>query len=92
MNRKNGVEGCPHIPPDIKSRVGRPKKSRRKEVDEGRPRKRSSTVRYTNCEHYGHNRSICTGPKNPSTGSEKRRNRQPQSRIKVRSETCAGVV
>ena len=38
------------IPPDIKSRVGRPKKSRRREVDEGRPRKRSSTVR---CKQLG---------------------------------------
>ncbi|KAK3198843.1 hypothetical protein Dsin_022258 [Dipteronia sinensis] len=78
----------PHIPPDIKSRVGKPKKSRRREVDECRPR----NVRCTNCKHYGHNRSTCTNPRNPSTGFEKRRNRQPRRRIKVRSETGAGVV
>ncbi|KAK2637774.1 hypothetical protein Ddye_025569 [Dipteronia dyeriana] len=72
------VEGCPPIPPNIKSRVGRPKKSRRREVDEGRPRKRNSAVRCTNCEQYGHNRSTCTNPRDPSTGSEKRRIKQPR--------------
>ncbi|KAK3189310.1 hypothetical protein Dsin_028871 [Dipteronia sinensis] len=92
-SRWPNVEGCPPIPPDIKSRVERPKnRSRRREVDEGRPRKRSSTVRCTNCEQYGHNRSTCTNPRNPSMGSEKRRNRQPRRRIKVRSETGARVV
>ncbi|KAK1584249.1 hypothetical protein Q3G72_031229 [Acer saccharum] len=70
----------------------RPKKSRRRKVDEGRPRKRSSTVRCTNCEQYGHNRSTCTNPRNPSMESEKRRNGQPRRRIKVRSETGAGIV
>ncbi|XP_028086309.1 uncharacterized protein LOC114287232 [Camellia sinensis] len=46
-------------PPPLKRMPGRPRKSRRREVDEAAPSKRSCTVKCIICKGIGHNKRTC---------------------------------
>ncbi|XP_028102732.1 uncharacterized protein LOC114301971 [Camellia sinensis] len=46
-------------PPPLKRMPGRPRKSRRREIDEAAPSKRSCTVRCIICKEIGHNKRTC---------------------------------
>ncbi|CAL5407451.1 unnamed protein product [Camellia sinensis] len=53
------VLGVELKPPPLKRMPGRPRKSRRREVDKAAPSKRSCTVKCIICKGIGHNKRTC---------------------------------
>ncbi|KAL3527399.1 hypothetical protein ACH5RR_012055 [Cinchona calisaya] len=71
------VEPLTVLPPELRRRSGRPRKTRRREQGEppavGQSR-RSTTLRCSRCEQYGHNKRTCEdGPKRDRKGNWKKR-------------------
>ena len=52
------------LPPPLRRRAGRPRRNRRRALDEGAPapqHKRSISFRCSKCGRFGHNRRTCQG-------------------------------